>query len=144
MTDSNCIFCKIVSGEIPSYKVYEDDVVLAFLDISQTTPGHTLVIPKKHIKNIYDFDAKTAGEVFARIPAIATAIKDSNPEIKGMNIVNDNGELAYQSVFHAHFHLIPRYTKDDDFSIHFGNNENDYNKSKYQAIQDSIINKIRQ
>lgn len=143
MTDKDCIFCKIVAGEIPSYKVYEDDVVLAFLDISQTTPGHTLVIPKQHIQDIYNFTAEEAGEVFARIPMIARAIKASNPEIKGMNIVNDNGEIAYQSVFHAHFHLIPRYSKNDDFSIHFGNNENDYDNAKYTAIQDAIKNQIK-
>ncbi|WP_395318247.1 HIT family protein [Fructilactobacillus frigidiflavus] len=143
MTDKDCIFCKIVAGEIPSYKVYEDDVVLAFLDISQTTPGHTLVIPKQHIQDIYHFTAAEAGEVFARVPMIARAIKQSNPEIKGMNIVNDNGEIAYQSVFHAHFHLIPRYSKNDDFSIHFGNNESDYDNAKYTAIQDAIKEQIK-
>ena len=143
MTDKDCIFCKIVAGEIPNYKVYEDDVVLAFLDISQTTPGHTLVIPKKHIQDIYHFTAEEAGDVFSRIPMIAKAIKASNPEIKGMNIINENGKLAYQSVFHAHFHLIPRYSENDDFSIHFGNHENDYDNAKYTAIQDAIKDQIK-
>ena len=72
MTD--CIFCKIIDGEIPSYKVYEDDVVCAFLDISQTTPGHTLVVPKKHVKDIFEYDGDLAAEVFARIPKIARAL----------------------------------------------------------------------
>ena len=67
----DCIFCKIVRNEIPSYTVYEDDIVKAFLDISQGTPGHTLVIPKNHIANIFEYDEELASEVFARIPKIA-------------------------------------------------------------------------
>ena len=81
MTD--CIFCKIINKEIPSYIVYEDDVVVAFLDISQVTPGHTLVLPKKHVPNIMEYDEELASEVFKRIPKIAKAIKASNPAIKG-------------------------------------------------------------
>ncbi|USS93814.1 HIT family protein [Fructilactobacillus ixorae] len=140
MTELNdqCVFCKIIQGQIPSYPVYEDEAVLAFLDISQATPGHTLVIPKKHIQDIFAFDADTAGQVFARIPRIARAIKASNPNIAGMNIVNDNGKLAYQSVFHAHFHLIPRYSQADDFSINFGDHTNDYDAAQYEALQTAI------
>ncbi|HJA73027.1 MAG TPA: HIT family protein [Candidatus Limosilactobacillus faecipullorum] len=135
MTD--CIFCKIIDGEIPSYKVYEDDVVCAFLDISQTTPGHTLVVPKKHVKDIFEYDGDLAAEVFARIPKIARAVKASNLNIIGMNILNNNGKAAYQSVFHSHIHLLPRYA-DDKFSMTFINNEEDYNEAKYKAVQDAI------
>lgn len=71
----NCIFCSIVQGDIPSSKVYEDEQVLAFLDISQTTSGHTLVIPKKHVRNMLDMDAETASQTFARIPKIARAVQ---------------------------------------------------------------------
>ncbi len=71
MTD--CIFDKIINKEIPAHIVYEDDVVLAFLDISQVTPGHTLVVPKKHVANIFEYDEDLAGAVFARIPKIARA-----------------------------------------------------------------------
>lgn len=142
--DPNCVFCKIVKGEIPSYKVYEDDEILAFLDISQTTPGHTLVIPKKHIQDIFHFDAETASKVFSKVPEIARAIRDSNPNIKGMNIVNDNGKIAYQSVPHAHFHLIPRYTKNDTFSINFSDNSKQYDKNKYQKIADSITKQLEE
>ncbi|MCY7010019.1 HIT domain-containing protein, partial [Streptococcus vestibularis] len=67
----NCIFCKIISGEIPSSKVYEDDKILAFLDISQATKGHTLVIPKEHVRNILEMSAETAETVFSRVPKIA-------------------------------------------------------------------------
>ncbi|WP_413627207.1 HIT family protein [Fructilactobacillus vespulae] len=138
MTDENCIFCKIINGDIPSYKVYEDDVVLAFLDISQTTPGHTLVIPKKHVPDIFHLSSDDAAQIFARVPKIANAIKASNPDIKGMNILNNNGEVAYQSVFHAHIHLVPRYSSQDGFQIKFSDNEKDYNDDDYQKIQAKI------
>ena len=126
---SDCIFCKIIAGEIPSYKVYEDDLVYAFLDISQNTPGHTLLVPKEHVANLFDYDEQLAQD-------------DSNPAIEGMNVVNNNGAVAYQSVFHSHIHLIPRYTKDDDFSIHFVDNSGEYNEEKYTAIQQAIIDHL--
>jgi histidine triad (HIT) family protein len=140
--DDNCIFCKIIAGDIPSYTVYEDDVVKAFLDISQVTPGHTLVVPKKHVPDIFAYDAQLAADVFARIPKIANAIKASSPDIKGMNIVNNNGEVAYQSVFHSHIHLTPRYGKDDDFSMTFVDNSEKYDSTELQAIQNQIINNL--
>ncbi|WP_125702882.1 HIT family protein [Lacticaseibacillus daqingensis] len=118
MTD--CIFCKIIAGDIPSVKVYEDDAVLAFLDISQATKGHTLLVPKQHVADLFAYDADLAATVFSRLPKIARAIQASDPAIQGLNVLNNNGEVAYQSVFHSHIHLIPRYGTDDDFSIHFG------------------------
>ncbi|KRL58771.1 histidine triad (HIT) protein [Lentilactobacillus parakefiri DSM 10551] len=108
------------------------------MDISQGTPGHTLVIPKKHIANIFDYDEELASEVFARIPKIARAVKASNPDIKGMNILNNNGQVAYQSVFHSHFHLIPRYTNNDDFKMIFKDNSKKYSPDQLKAIQESI------
>ncbi|KRL15753.1 protein hit [Lentilactobacillus rapi DSM 19907 = JCM 15042] len=119
--------------------MYEDDIVKAFLDISQGTPGHTLVIPKKHIPNIFEYDEELASQVFARIPKIARAVKESNPDIKGMNILNNNGQVAYQSVFHSHFHLIPRYSSDDDFKMIFKDNSNKYDSDSLKKIQDSIV-----
>ena len=103
--------------------MYEDDVVLAFLDISQVTPGHTLVVPKKHVANIFEYDEDLASAVFARIPKIARAVQASNPDIKGLNILSNNGELAYQSVFHSHIHLIPRYKKRRWLRIKMGTNK---------------------
>ena len=73
----NCIFCKIISGEIPSSKVYEDDKVLAFLDISQATKGHTLVIPKEHVRNILEMSAETAETVFSRVPKLLVPCKSN-------------------------------------------------------------------
>ncbi|WP_251548031.1 HIT family protein [Limosilactobacillus caecicola] len=142
MTD--CVFCKIINGEIPSYTVYEDDVVKAFLDISQGTPGHTLVVPKKHVKDIFAYDDELAAAVFSRLPKIARAIKASNPNIVGMNILNNNGEVAYQSVFHSHIHLIPRYSTKDSFSINFTDNSAQYDEAKYKAVQKSIIDQLEQ
>ena len=140
MTD--CIFCKIIAGEIPSYTVYEDDVVKAFLDISQGTPGHTLVVPKKHVKDLFAYDADLAAAVFSRLPKIARAVKKSNPAIKGMNIINNNGEVAYQSVFHSHIHLVPRYTDQDDFKIIFKDNSAKYDEGKYKEIQQAIVKQM--
>lgn len=108
MTD--CIFCKIRDGEIPSYKVYEDDKVLAFLDITQGTKGHTLVIPKKHVENVYELDDETVYDVFRIVPKLANALKEAFDPI-GLNIVSNN-DKPLQSVFHFHVHLIPRYEDD--------------------------------
>ena len=80
---SDCIFCKIIRNEIPNVAVYEDDVVKAFLDITQVTPGHTLIVPKKHVPDIFAYDTELAAAVFERVPKIARAIKASNPAIKG-------------------------------------------------------------
>ncbi len=102
----NCIFCKIIKQEIPSYKIYEDEKVYAFLDISQATKGHTLVIPKQHVSDIFEYDEVLAADVFSRIPKIARSIEEAFPEMQGLNILNNNRELAYQSVFHSHVHLV--------------------------------------
>lgn len=139
----DCIFCKIVNNQIPSVTVYEDEVVKAFLDITQVTPGHTLLIPKKHVPDIFAYDADLAAEVFARIPMVARAIKAFDPRIEGMNIMNNNGAVAYQSVFHSHIHLLPRYGKDDDFSIQFGDNSADYTPEKLAAIGAAIQKEVR-
>ncbi|HDF1491685.1 TPA: HIT family protein [Staphylococcus aureus] len=110
---SETIFGKILTGEIPSFKVYEDDYVYAFLDISQVTKGHTLLIPKKASANIFETDEETMKHIGAALPKVANAIKRAfNPD--GLNIIQNNGEFADQSVFHIHFHLIPRYENDID------------------------------
>ena len=134
----NCIFCKIAAGDVPSYKVYEDEVVYAFLDLSQVTKGHTLIIPKKHVTDIFEYDEELASAVFARIPKIARALEAAFPDMEGLNILNNNKELAYQSVFHSHIHLIPRYDEKDDFSMHFGNHAEDYSQEQLTEIAEKI------
>ena len=118
----NCIFCKIIAKEIPSYPVYEDEKVYAFLDISQTTPGHTLVIPKTHVADIFEYNEALAADLFTRVPKISRALEKALPEMAGLNILSNNKELAYQTVFHSHLHLIPRYAGDDGLSIKFTDN----------------------
>jgi histidine triad (HIT) family protein len=107
---NECIFCKIINKEIPCYKIYENEYVLAFLDNSPVVKGHTLVIPKKHFTNILDCENKYLEEVIKAVKTIA------NHYIKkgytGTNIINASGKSAEQSVFHLHFHIIPK--KDQD------------------------------
>lgn len=138
----DCIFCKIINQEIPSYKIYEDEIVYAFLDISQVTKGHTLVVPKKHVTDIFEYDADLAADVFARIPKIARALESAFPEVEGLNIVNNNKELAYQSVFHSHIHLIPRYSKDDGFAMRFPNNQEKYSSEELQQLAETISKQV--
>lgn len=122
---ADCIFCKIIAGEIPSSKVYEDDRVVAFLDISQVTPGHTLVVPKQHFRNLLEMDADSASQLFARVPDIARKVMKATGA-KGMNILNNNEEIAGQTVFHTHVHLAPRYEETDGLQISFETHEPDF------------------
>ncbi|HDI0089024.1 TPA: HIT family protein [Staphylococcus aureus] len=136
---SETIFGKILTGEIPSFKVYEDDYVYAFLDISQVTKGHTLLIPKKASANIFETDEETMKHIGAALPKVANAIKRAfNPD--GLNIIQNNGEFADQSVFHIHFHLIPRYENDIDgfgykWETHEGILDNDAKQQIAEQIQ---------
>ena len=107
-----CIFCKIVNNEIPSYKVYEDDMVLAFLDVHPMARGHTLVIPKKHYKDIFDIDEEVLSRIGLVCQKIAKSMKD-NLGVDGVNLYHASGVDAEQTVFHAHMHIIPR-RKDDN------------------------------
>ena len=107
----DCIFCAIVAGKIPATKVYEDEQVLAFMDISPGNPGHLLVIPKSHYRNIFDIDAEIAGKVIQVGIKLANAIKAAlNPD--GLNLFQSNESAAFQSVFHFHLHLVPRWKGD--------------------------------
>lgn len=135
----DCIFCKILDGEIPSYKIYEDENVFAFLDITQGTKGHTLVIPKTHYRNIYELDEVAASNVFKVIPKIANALKKAFDPI-GINIVNNN-DKPLQSVFHFHIHLIPRY-KDDNVIISTDNNFGKQDNEYYNALVKTISKHI--
>ncbi|API79786.1 MULTISPECIES: HIT family protein [Staphylococcus] len=135
---SETIFGKILTGEIPSFKVYEDDYVYAFLDISQVTKGHTLLIPKKASANIFETDEETMKHIGAALPKVANAIKRAfNPD--GLNIIQNNGEFADQSVFHIHFHLIPRYENDiDGFGYKWETHEDILDNEAKQQIAEKI------
>lgn len=139
---SDCIFCKIVNKEIPSRIVYQDDVVTAFMDMSQVTSGHILVVPNEHRKNLMEYEAELAAEVFSRVQRIARGVMAFDPEVKGLNVLLNNGELAYQTVFHSHIHLIPRYGSEDDFSIHFGNNSDAYTDEELDQVSHRLAQAI--
>lgn len=106
--DSNNIFAKILRGEIPAHKVYEDDNVLAFMDVMPQANGHVLVVPKAASRNILDADPATLGALIATVQKVAIAAQDAF-EAEGITIVQFNEAPAGQSVFHLHFHVIPRH-----------------------------------
>jgi histidine triad (HIT) family protein len=108
---SDCVFCKIVEGQIPSAKVHEDGLTLAFMDIGQVNPGHVLVAVKPHVENIYGLDDALAAAVFQTVARVARAVRKAYaPE--GVTLYQANGPAAGQTVYHFHLHLVPRYDKD--------------------------------
>jgi histidine triad (HIT) family protein len=115
MTD--CIFCKIAAGEIPSAKVYEDATKLAFMDINPVQPGHVLLIPKKHYERLTELPDETAADLAAALPRLARAAVAA-AHADGFNIFQTNGRCAGQSVSHVHLHIIPR-RNDDGYSFHW-------------------------
>lgn len=111
----NCVFCKIITGEIPSKKVYEDDFTIAFLDIKPSNPGHTLVIPKEHFENIYSMPAEAFARLAITSQKIAIATKQAL-DCDGINIIMNNEAAAGQIIFHSHIHIIPR-NQTDGFTL---------------------------
>ena len=108
---NECLFCKIIKGEIPCYKIYEDDYTIAFLDIAKDVDGHTLVLPKKHFPSILDCENETLNQVMNTVKLISNHYVN-NCGYSGVNIINNNGESAEQTIKHLHIHIIPR--KDND------------------------------
>ncbi len=108
---SNCVFCRIVAGQIPSTRVYEDEHTLAFMDIGQVNPGHVLVAVKAHAENLFELDDAQAAAVAAASARVARAIRSAfQPE--GLSVYQANGQAAGQTVFHYHVHLLPRHAGD--------------------------------
>lgn len=112
MSDENCIFCKLASGEFSSATIYEDDLFRVILDISPAAKGHALCLPKRHIANIFELDGKESEAALSVIKKVCTAMKKTL-NCDGINVLQNNGTAAGQSVFHLHFHMIPRYDHDD-------------------------------
>jgi histidine triad (HIT) family protein len=117
-TASDCVFCKIASGEIPSNKIYENDEIFAFLDIRPNNPGHALVIPKDHFENIYTVPAETWARMQLAVHKLAPAIREA-VNADGINIHMNNEPAAGQEVMHCHVHIIPRHN-DDGFKLWHG------------------------
>lgn len=134
---SDCLFCKIVEGSIPSTKVYEDEHVLAFMDIMPLTKGHTLLIPKKHHENVYEMSSEEAGQLFSVAPKIAASLKASF-QPAGLNLMNNNGAPAGQSVFHFHLHFIPRYDQTDGFKAIWQTKEKQYTSEMFAQYAEKI------
>jgi len=124
MSHFDCIFCKIVAGDIPALRVHEDDAAIAFVDINPLAPGHTLLIPRKHYRDITSISADELAVVTAVLPKLAKAVLNATGAA-GLNLLQNTGAASGQAVFHLHFHLIPRVEGD---SIGYR-----WNAGKYQA-----------
>ena len=130
---SDDIFLKIIAGEIPAHKVYEDEYTYAFLDATPNNPGHTLVIPKERYKDIYEIPEEVLSHVMNTVKKVAIAVKKAT-NADGINIGMNNEPAAGQLVFHAHIHVIPRF-KDDGLK-HWGRKE--YKEGEAEKIAESI------
>lgn len=128
-----CIFCDIINNQINSYKIYEDDVVVAILDIAQVTTGHCLVIPKEHYSNIFELPDHVSSHIFKVVTHISKMLKEKL-NFTDLNLLNNNGPLAEQTVNHFHIHIIPQYLNENVSFFHlskepdFTKLENLYNK----------------
>ena len=109
--EDNCIFCKIANGEIPSATVYEDETFRAILDLSPAAKGHTLILPKAHAANLFELPDETAAKALMLAKKLGAVLKEGL-HADGLNVVQNNGEAAGQTVLHFHMHLIPRYEND--------------------------------
>ncbi|MBD5452213.1 MAG: HIT family protein [Lachnospiraceae bacterium] len=132
MKDENCIFCKIANGEIPSRTLYEDDDFRVIMDLAPATKGHSLILPKNHYKNVYEIADNTAAKVLPLAKKMATLMTEKLGA-DGFNIVQNNNEVAGQTVFHFHVHLIPRYNDDNQSLV-----------MKPQEMTDAQLDEIRE
>jgi len=134
MRDDDCIFCKMVAGQIPVTKLYEDEAVLSFLDIGPLSDGHTLVIPKQHFERLHDCPVELLGQLGSCLGKIAGAVSNAMNS-DGYNILCNNGRAAGQLVGHLHFHVIPRTTGDGVFDRWPAYK---YQEGKIEKIADNI------
>ncbi|MBD5505677.1 MAG: HIT family protein [Lachnospiraceae bacterium] len=134
MKDANCIFCKIANGEIPSQTLYEDETFRVILDLGPATKGHALILPKEHYANLYELPETTAGEAMKLAKKMA-AMMTERLGCEGFNLVQNNGDLAGQTVFHFHMHLIPRYRADGQ---KIGWKPQEVSQEELKAVKDQI------
>ena len=136
---SDCIFCKIIAGKIPSVKLAEDEDSLAFMDIGPIQPGHSLLIPKKHYERTVDMPGEEIGRLMTKLPALAKAIVAATGA-DGYNVFQMNGACAGQVVPHVHFHIIPRHNGDD---IRFGWPAKKYGEGEIEILAKKIRSHIK-
>lgn len=135
MPQADCVFCKIVAGEIPSARVHEDEVCIAFLDIGPLADGHLLIVPKEHYDRITDMPAAEVAAVAQRIPALARAVmKVAGAD--GFNVLQNNGKASGQAVPHVHFHIIPRREGD---GLGYRWNAGKYPEGRLQQLQQALL-----
>lgn len=134
---TSCIFCQIVEGTIPSEKIYEDEHVVAFMDVMPVTEGHVLLIPKNHRENLYEMTEDEASNLFSVAPKLANLLKETFTPA-GMNLLQNNGAPAGQAVFHFHMHFIPRYDETDGFRSDWNPKVDEYPKERIKEIADRI------
>jgi len=133
----DCIFCKIIAGEIPAYKVYEDEKILAFLDITPVNPGHTLVVPKEHHADLLDLPEELACQAISVIKKITPAIL-AGTGAKAFNLNLNNGITAGQLVSHFHWHIVPRF-EGDGYELWHGKS---YGEGEAEAVLEGIKNNL--
>lgn len=135
----NCIFCKIIAGDIPSATVYEDENFKAIMDIAPAAKGHVILIPKNHCADLFSLEGEASSKALAVAAKVAKAIKE---ELKadGLNLLQNNGEAAGQTVFHFHIHLIPRYQGD---KLYVGWEHQKYAEGEAAKIASAISARIK-
>lgn len=136
MAESNCIFCKIIAGEIPSYTIYEDDEFKVFLDVNPASKGHALIVPKVHYTDIYDIDEEVAARAM-KLAKKLTVRMTGILRCEGFNLMQNNNEAAGQTVFHFHLHLIPRYLNSKNTDILNWTHET-FSSEEMAEIRDSL------
>ena len=134
-----CIFCKIIKGSIPSFKVYENDHVLAFLDINALSRGHTLVIPKHHAERTHQLPEEFMGEVGKALQRVAGAVVKATG-CEDYNVLQNNGAVAHQAVMHVHYHIIPKLESGEGLGIVWKSGEPE--KDALKALASDISSKI--
>ena len=132
----DCIFCKIANGQIPTNSIYEDEDFNVILDASPATRGHALILPKRHAANIYELPEEECEKVFVLAKKLVLHMKD-RLECDGFNVVQNNGEIAGQTVFHFHVHLIPRY-KGDGNEDKLGWNHIELSDDEFKSLAESL------
>lgn len=142
-----CVFCRIISGELGSATIYEDDATLAFMNLRQSNEGHVLVVPRNHVEQIYDLDEDTASALAGTVCKVARAVRRVySPD--GLSIWQSNGPAAFQEVPHVHWHVFPRYTDDGHLVVYpkelAGRARREYSLQSLKRISASLIEAIKE
>ena len=135
---SDCIFCKIISGEIPAKKIYENNLVVAFLDVNPISYGHTLIIPKAHFSNLSECNEEYLSNIIISANKISNLFLKNCSKIEGFNYLSNSGKIAGQIIDHFHFHLIPKYNENSGFNVNSKKDEKSFHEINF--LDKIIIN----